>query len=492
MAQNTKKSTGRYDWGLLAVVLMMLALGLVMVLSSSYPQSLFGYNDPYYIVTRQVMWMGVGLAALLIMARIRYDLWDRLSILMMGTALLALIAVVIFGDEEFGATRTFFNGSVQPSEPAKIFIIIYVSTWLASKGERIRDVKVGLLPFSVLMGFVAVLIVAQPNISTATLIVTTAMVMFFIAGADLRQLAVVVIVGAATFWLVVANSSYASDRVARWGDSLSNPMQSSEHQVRFAVEALSRGGMLGVGLGNSEAKLGALPLSWSDNIFPVIGEELGLLGCLLVVLLFAIFAYRGLRTALSAADNFGMLLATGITCIIVLQAILNLAVAVAAVPPTGIPLPFISYGGSSLATTLGAVGILLSISRYGSGRTPQTARQTSKSASKAGGSAKSDRSSTRSSTKSPTRSGSRSAAGEAAYARFDFRGRDGRSRVSGAGRRTPSSQSSRQKASTRKRSAAKRKSATSPENTTRRASRAAKSSGSKRPTKRPTKRTAAK
>ncbi len=462
MSQNTTKSTGRYDWGLLAVVLMMLALGLVMVFSSSYPQALRGYDDPYYIITRQVMWMGVGLAALFVMARIRYDLWDRLSILMMGAALLALIAVVIFGDEKHGATRTFFDGSIQPSEPAKVMIIIYVSTWLASKGERIRDVKVGLLPFSVLMGFVAVLIVAQPNISTATLIVTTAMVMFFIAGADLRQLAVVVVVGAATFWLVVANSSYASDRVARWGDSLSNPMQSTEHQVRYAVEALSRGGLLGVGLGNGEAKLGALPLSWSDNIFPVIGEELGLLGCLLVVLLFAIFAYRGLRAALSAADNFGMLLATGITCIIILQAILNLGVAVAAVPPTGVPLPFISYGGSSLATTLGAVGILLSISRYGSGRTAQTSRQTARQTSrstKASGSSKSGKSST----KSPATSRSRSAAGEAAYARFDFRGRDGRSRLSSAGRRTSSSRGSKRKSSssTSKRSAAKRKSAQS-------------------------------
>ena len=260
-------------------------------------------------------------------------------------------------------------------------------------------------------------------------------------------------------------------------------MQSSELQVRFAVEAISRGGLLGVGVGNSEAKLGLLPLAWSDSIFAVIGEELGLLGCLLVVLLFAIFAYRGLRAALAAADNFGMLLATGITCIIVLQAILNLAVTVAAVPPTGVPLPFISYGGSSLATTLGAVGILLSISRYGRERVAQSARETSKATAKAGGSSKS--------TKSSAQSGGRSAVGEAAYARFDFRRGNGRSRLSGAGRRATSGRSGGRKASTSKRSAAKRKSAKPPAKSTQRsatgrASRAAKSKST------PSKRTVAK
>lgn len=451
MAAQAAKSTkqkGRYDWGLLAVVLMMLAFGLVMVLSASYPRGLVFFNDkPYFFITRQIMWVGVGLVALFLAARIRYDLWERLSILMMAVALIALIAVLFFGDVILGSRRTFAEGSIQPSEPAKIIIIIYVSTWLASKGERIRDVKVGLLPFSMLMGFIAVLIVAQPDISTATLIVLTAMVMFFIAGADLRQLAVVLAVGAATFWLVVSNSAHASNRIQKYWASLNDPMQSTEWQVRYAVEALSRGGVFGVGMGNSEAKLGPLPLSWSDNIFPIIGEELGLMGCLLVVLLFVLFAYRGLRTALSAADNFGMLLATGITCIIILQAILNLAVAVAAVPPTGVPLPFISYGGSSLATTLGAVGILLSISRYGSERIPQTARQASKTGSTKRTSRR-DGQTTRQST---------GRAGEAAYARFDFRRGNGRSRVSGAGRRTAASRSSGSKSSS-KRSAVKRQS----------------------------------
>ena len=163
------------------------------------------------------------------------------------------------------------------------------------------------------------------------------------------------------------DSDYASARVERYWDALSNPLQSSEYQTSLSVWAIIRGEWFGVGLGNSRAKLtGFLPVSWSDNIFAIVGEELGLLGAFLVILLFAMFAYRGLKIAINAPDNFGMLLATGITSLLILQAILNTAVVAAVAPATGVTLPFISYGGSSLVTAMGAVGILLSISRYSS------------------------------------------------------------------------------------------------------------------------------
>lgn len=328
---------------------------------------------------------------------------------MMGLALLALMAVVVFGSEKFGATRTFFGGSVQPAELAKIIVIIYISAWLASKGKRIRDVRVGLLPFSVLLGAVAVLIVAQPEISAAILIVSTASVMFFIAGAELKQLLVVGICTAATFWLVISNSSYAQGRLDRYLDSIWNPMQSDEYQVQLGVEALARGGPVGTGIGDGQAKLpGFLPLSWSDNIFAVVGEEMGLIGTLLVILLFALLAYRGLRIALHAPDNFGMLLATGITSSLILQALLNIAVIVAASPPTGVTLPFISYGGSSMVTALAAIGILLSVGRY-SGETVQRSSEL----------------------------------GNLTYARFDFGWRNRRPRVSRTSRRNTVAPSNR-------------------------------------------------
>jgi cell division protein FtsW len=412
-AKSTRRGGG-YDWGLLTVVMALLALGLIMVFSSSYARALVNLDNPLYFIMRQLMWTGLGLVVLIVAARINYSLWEQFSIPLMGLALVMLLALIPMGSETFGATRTYFGGSVQPSEPAKIVIIIYVSAWLASKGSLIQNVRVGLVPFSVLMGIVTVLIVTQPDISTAILIVTTASIMFFIAGAKLRQLLIIGVGIATTFALVINYSSYASDRVSKYWNGLQDPLQGSEWQTVQSVQAIVNGGPFGVGPGNSVAKLpGYLPLSWTDNIFAIIGEELGLLGALLVILLFALFAYRGLRIALMSRDNFGTLLATGITSIVVLQALLNAAVVVAVAPATGVTLPFISYGGSSLVTVLGAVGILLSISRYSS-----------------------------------QVSGVGRGLGDTAYARFNFGWRDGGARVSRAGRRG-TTQSSRSRSGSR-------------------------------------------
>jgi cell division protein FtsW len=369
----TPKAKGRYDWGLLSVVTILLMLGVVMVFSASYPRGLEGFDNPYYFVIRQLIWLAVGVAGLIVTARIPYTFWDRWSIPLMGVALLSLLAVILFGAERFGATRTYYQGSIQPSEPAKIAIIVYVSAWLTSKGRRIREARAGLLPFGVLMGIVAVLIVLQPEISTAILIVATAAIMLFVAGADLKQLAAVGVVATGTFLLVIQYSSYAGDRIQRYLDSVGNPLGSDEWQVSQGVQALMRGGLFGRGLGNGLAQqTGYLPVSWSDNIYGVIGEELGLLGALVVILLFALLAYRGLRIALRAPDNFGMLLATGITTILTLQTLLNMAVIVAVSPPTGVTLPFVSYGGSSLVASLIGIGVLLSISRFSVESAPRT------------------------------------------------------------------------------------------------------------------------
>ncbi len=396
------KPAGRYDWSLVSVVTILLLLGVVMVFSASFPRGLEGFGNPFYFIAYQLLWLGVGVGVLVATARIPYTFWDRWSIPIMVIALLSLLAVIAFGSERFGAVRTLFDGRVQPSEPAKLAVIVYIASWLTSKGRLIRNARVGLLPFGVLMGIVAVLIVLQPEISTAILIVATAAVMLFIAGADVKQLLVVGIITAVTFWLVITYSSYAADRVERYIASVGNPVASQEWQVSQAIQALMRGGLTGQGIGNGIAqKTGFLPVSWSDNIFGVIGEELGLLGALSVILLYAFLAYRGLRIAVRAPDNFGMLLATGITTMVILQALLNMAVIVAAAPPTGITLPFVSYGGSSLVASLAGIGLLLNVSRYGVGR---GARATE--------------------------------AGRYSYERLDLGRGDGRPRVSSTGRRT--------------------------------------------------------
>lgn len=360
-----KYAKGSYDWGLLSVVTILVVLGIVMVFSASYPRGLEGYQNPYFFVGRQLMWLGIGVVGLIVAARIPYPFWDRWSVPIMGVTLLALLAVILIGPERFGATRTYYQGSVQPSEAAKIAVVIYVSAWLTSKGRRIREVRAGLLPFGVLMGVIAVLIVLQPEISTTVLIVVTSAVMLFVAGAAVKQLAAIGVIFAGTFFLMINYSPYAGDRIERFIASVTNPVASDEWQVSQGVQALMRGGVFGRGLGNGLAQqTGYLPLSWSDNIYGVIGEELGLLGALFVIVLFALLAYRGLRIALHAPDNFGMLLATGITTSLILQTLLNMAVTAAVSPPTGVTLPFISYGGSSLVVSLFSIGILLSISRY--------------------------------------------------------------------------------------------------------------------------------
>lgn len=355
-----------YDWGLLTIVAALLAIGVVMVFSASYAHALLAFEtpQPFYFLTQQILSIAVGIAVMIIAMRIPYDFWQRWSIPIMGVTLVLLLLVLLIGNELYGSQRTLADGRIQPSEPAKIAIIIYVAAWLASKGTRIRSVQVGLLPFAVLLGLITVLVVAQPDISTAILIVSTACIMFFIAGAELRQLAVIGLVGAATFWVVIQNNAYAGARIDRFVSSLSDPLASPEWQTQRTLGAIINGGIFGKGLGGGEYKMpGSMPLAWSDNILAVIGEEMGMIGTLLIVFLFAMLVYRGLRTALRAPDTFGMLLAVGITALLALQTLLHIAVVVAIAPSTGVTLPLVSYGGSSMVTVLGAVGILLSISR---------------------------------------------------------------------------------------------------------------------------------
>lgn len=443
-SDNRIQGTARTDWALVSIVTTLLVLGTVIVFSASFSNSLKGGENPFYFLSRQLIWVTIGSAFAVILARIPYQWWERVSILMMGGGLLAMLAVITFGSEKWGATRTFFNGSVQPSEPVKIIIVIYISAWLASKGERIRNVRVGLLPFGILLGVLTLLIMLQPSISTAILVVATSSLMFFIAGADMRQLGLIALAAAVTFWLIVQYSSYASNRMEKYLDSVWNPHESQEYQVKQGIEALTRGGLFGEGIGQGDAQHGNLPLSWTDNIFAVIGEETGLIGVLVLTFLFAMLAHRGLRTALRAPDNFGMLLATGITSLLVLQALLHAAVIVSAVPPTGVTLPFISYGGSSIVTTMGAVGILLSIARAGIDKRPAKVVASDKEMP------------VRATLKQVDEVRQSTLSRLSAYARFDFGGRDRGARLPSTRRTAKSTGSAtRTKSSTTTQSAAR-------------------------------------
>ncbi len=355
--------TRRIDYPLIIILASLLLIGLMMVYSSSFDFSYRVYDQPTYFFGRQIIWTLVGMAGLIVMTSVNYHTWRRFSVPLMAGALSLLIIVLVVGEETFGSVRFLFGASVQPSELCKLIIIIYVADWLSSKGERLRVVTYGLVPFAILIGVVAGLIVLQPNFSTAILIVITAMAMFFIAGADVLQLVIGLIFGGVAFGFLISRSQHAVERLKEFIASILGAGNILDYHVQQNLAALGAGRIFGVGPGNGDYKLGILPFAHNDSIFAVLGEELGLIGCLLVVGLFVALAYRGFQIALDAPDDFGTVLAAGLTCWLIFQALIHVAVTTNIMPFTGIPLPFISYGGSSLAVSLTGVGLLLSISR---------------------------------------------------------------------------------------------------------------------------------
>lgn len=354
----------QFDFPLLAVVAALLGLGLVMIFSASYAQAADLLDQSTYYFAHQLRWLAIGAVVMSVAALIDYRFWRRFSIVILIGTVALLFVVLIFAERNLGARRQLINGSLQPSEFAKLALTFYIAYWLTSKGDRLRNVPYGLLPFAVLLGLVAGLIMLQPDIDTTVIIVMTALVMFFIAGADGKQLVASLTIVITIILLAVTKIPYANQRLNDYLAGLKDLASSSDH-ARSAVLALASGGWLGEGLGSSRYKyLGGVPLPWSDSIFAIIGEELGLVGALVVIGLFLILGYRGLRIAWRAEDRFGMVLACGITTWLCAQAFVNIAVNTATLPFSGMTLPFVSYGGSSLVATLAAVGILLSISRY--------------------------------------------------------------------------------------------------------------------------------
>lgn len=358
----TERTRSHPDYVLMLAVVGLLIIGLMMVYSATFDWSYQEYQSSFCIASRQFLWVGLGLIALVAVAAVPYDRWQQWVVPIMGGALLLLVLVLLVGEERFGARRSFFGGSVQPSELAKLVMVIYVAAWLASKGEQIRDVTYGLAPFAVLIGIVAGLIVVEPDVSTAALIVLTALTMFFFAGADIFQLSVGGIVGGITFVILVNKLPHARQRIDEYLLIWRDPRLVGHH-IQQVLIALGSGGLFGVGLGQGQQKMGYLPTPHTDSIFAVLGEELGFAGCLMVIGLFALLTYRGFKIALAAREPFAALLACGVTCWLAFQALINIGVMTGLLPFTGIALPFISSGGSAMVVSLAGVGLLLSVSR---------------------------------------------------------------------------------------------------------------------------------
>lgn len=352
------------DYPLLLAVIALLLIGLVMVYSAS---QLAVAGDPGYWFRRQAIWAALGLAALLVTAHLDYRVWRRLALPGMIAAVALLLLVLPFGQTAYGAQRWLRLGafSFQPSELAKLALAVYVADWLVRKGEAVRSLRDGLLPFALITGSVLALIFLQNDLGTSLVVGALALALFCAAGANLLQLVPTLALGGASVWLLAAGTPFRRARL----DAFLHPLppgcaEAASYQVCQGLISLGSGGVFGRGLGDSVQKAGYLPNPFTDSIFAVLGEELGLLGCALVIALFALLAFRGLRIGRRAPDAYGALLACGITCWLVAQAAINIGSVVDAIPFTGVPLPFVSFGGSSLVTALAAVGVLLSISRH--------------------------------------------------------------------------------------------------------------------------------
>ena len=355
------------DWSILVAVVALGSIGILMVYSSSAMRAYIQQDDTLAIVGPQILWAALGLLALLIMSRVDYRLLRLVSVPVYVVALVLLVLVFVPGLNRVvgGSARWLAVGplpAVHPAEIAKLALIIYLAHWMASRGTRIGGIRSGTVPFLLISIPVIALVFKEPDLGTTTVIAATAFTMFFVAGASLWQFAAMGAFGLLGV-LVVGLRDYQVTRIRTFIDPWSDPLGAGFHTIQGLL-ALGLGGIFGAGLGESKLAGGLyLPNAWNDFIFAIIGEEFGLLGACTVVALFVVLAYAGIRTALRAPDTFGALLATGITAWLCIQAFINIGVVVALVPVTGITLPFISAGGSSLVISFAAAGILISISR---------------------------------------------------------------------------------------------------------------------------------
>jgi len=351
------------DYVLFYAVAGLMLFGLVMVFSASAVRALSQFGNRYFFVVRQLIWSVLGLFCLIFFMNVDYSELKRwaLPALLLGLACLVLVLIPGVGRVAQGARR--WLGPFQPSEMFKPIVVLFLAASLADRGDNIRKFASGLVPYLALTGLAFGLILAQPNLGTGLAIAGTMVLLLFMAGAHLFHLFVLGLGGVPVVLWAVFSEEYRRRRFLAHLDPWADPTGAG-WQIIQSLYALGSGRLLGMGVGYGRQKYLYLPEPHTDFIFSVLGEELGFLGTATVVLLFGILAWRGYRVAISAPDRFGCLLAGGLTAMITLQALMNLGVVTGSIPITGLPLPLLSYGGSSLVFTLSSIGMIMSISRY--------------------------------------------------------------------------------------------------------------------------------
>ncbi|SDY41914.1 putative lipid II flippase FtsW [Tindallia californiensis] len=359
------------DIPLLISVILLVVIGIIMVFSSSYSYALIHNHDGAHYLKRVLLWSVLGAGALVFCSYCPYRLWARFSNAIMVVALMTLVAVLTpLGKEVNHAQRwlEIAGINIMPSEIAKVAIIIYMAAIMEKNKYKLKNFREGFAPHLIMGGIVFVLVYQQPDFSTGLIILSMMMMMLFVSGVNMVYYTGILFSGtalaaSALIYIFMSGQGYKARRLVAYIDPWSDPLDAGLQTVQSLL-AIGSGGLAGRGIGRSIQKHLYLPEPQNDFIFAIIGEEVGFIGASIVVLLFGVYIWRGTCIAINAPDMFSCLTATGITSMIAIQVIVNVGVATSLLPVTGIPLPFISYGGSSLLMMLACTGILLNISRY--------------------------------------------------------------------------------------------------------------------------------
>ncbi|MFX3633148.1 MAG: stage V sporulation protein E [Candidatus Pristimantibacillus sp.] len=361
------KARSTPDVWMIVSIALILTIGLIMVYSASAVLAFHEHGDKFYFVKRQLLFAGLGIGTLIFTMNANYLIWKNWAKAALLICFVLLVIVLIPGVGVVrGGARSWLGISsfgIQPSEFMKLAMILFLAKWLSDKQQTITQFTRGLLPPLGLVGLAFGLIMLQPDLGSGAVMVGAALILIFTAGAKVRHLASLALGGIAGLVGLVIAEPYRLRRITGFLDPWADPLDSG-YQIIQSLYAIGPGGLVGLGLGMSRQKFSYLPEPQTDFIFSIISEELGFIGGAALIMLFMILVWRGIRTAIAAPDTFGSLLAVGITGIIGVQVLINIGVVIGMMPVTGITLPLVSYGGSSLTLLLTALGILLNISRY--------------------------------------------------------------------------------------------------------------------------------
>ncbi|MEL7570714.1 MAG: putative lipid II flippase FtsW [Eubacteriaceae bacterium] len=358
---------GKWDINILLVTLALTCFGVVMIFSASMYSSSVELGNEYYYFRQQMLAALLGITAMLVCSNIQFNVYRRFAKLGIIISVLLLIAVFVPGiGKELNDAKRWINLGFtlfQPSEFVKLAVILYMADALEKSREKVRTFRYGILPYLVLAGVICGLIYFEPNLSTALVIICIIFGMMFIAGVNLKYIMIMGVIGVAGVIVLMTQVGWRMGRISAMFDPWAYKLNEG-WQIIQSLMALGSGGVFGQGLGNGKQKLLFMPEAENDYIFAHIGEELGLIGTLLVLFAFMYLLLRGTRVAINVKDRFASLVASGFMIMIGIQVMINIAVVTNSIPSTGIPLPFLSYGGTSLLANLIAIGILLNISKY--------------------------------------------------------------------------------------------------------------------------------